>query len=115
VLAQTTRYLVAYKLRHCLSAGWLADLTKFRESPFVSTTALHIIELLKSLPLEDQQVVRKALAAQRQPLANPKRRQLQRLADGSFHNPDGIPNDHRVFQILAQIEEGHHPIQGFRR
>lgn len=74
----------------------------------MSTIALHIIELVKSLPLADQEVVRNALTGQAEAPASPKRRQLQRLADGSFHNPDGIPNNDPVFQILEQIEDERH-------
>lgn len=78
----------------------------------VSTIALHIIELVKSLPKEDQQAVRKALTGQYEFSVSPKRRQLQRLDDGSFYNPDGIPNDHPVFDVLAQIEEERHRMPG---
>jgi hypothetical protein len=74
----------------------------------VSTVALHIIELIRSLPLAEQQAVREALAAPPNRSARPKRRELQRLPDGSYHNPDGLPNDDPVFQILEQIEAERH-------
>jgi hypothetical protein len=74
----------------------------------VGTVALQIIELVKSLPLAEQEAVRTALAGQQRINVTPKRRQLQRLADGSFNNPDGIPNDDPIFQILEQIEDERH-------
>jgi hypothetical protein len=74
----------------------------------VSTVALHIIELVKSLPLAEQLAVREALAAPPGPAVRPKRRELQRLPDGSYHNPDGILNDDPVFRILEQIEAERH-------
>jgi len=62
--------------------------------------------------MEDQQAVRDALAGQSKIQAGPKRRQLQRLADGSFYNPDGIPNDDPVFEILGQVEDERHRAPG---
>lgn len=74
----------------------------------MSTAALHIIELVKRLPAEEQSAVRIALARPDAPQPNPPRRQLQRLSDGSYYNPDGIPNDDPVFKILEQIEADRH-------
>lgn len=74
----------------------------------VSTIALHIIELVKSLPAEDQRAVRDALAGQPVVGTRIQRRQLPRQSDGSYFNPGGIPNDDPVFQILEQIEEERH-------
>jgi len=74
----------------------------------VSTTALHVIELVKSLSETDQQAIRDALAS---PGLNPgmgQRRKLLRLPDGSFVNPDGIPNDDPIFKILEEIEDERH-------
>ncbi len=95
-----------------MDAGTLDDISRFSESPFVSTMALHIIELVRSLPVEDQQAVRNALAGPVEPVAHPKRRELQRLPNGSFHNPNGIPNDDPVFQVLEQIEAERHEMPG---
>jgi hypothetical protein len=78
----------------------------------VSTITLHIIELVKSLPAEEQEAVRNALAGQQASKAKPKRRELQRLADGSYLNPGGIPNDDAVFRVIAQIEEERHQMPG---
>lgn len=78
----------------------------------VSTIALHIIELVKSLPSEEQEAVRNALAGQQTSNARPKRRELQRLADGSYLNPSGIPNDDPVFRFIEQIEEERHQMPG---
>jgi hypothetical protein len=74
----------------------------------VSTLALQIIELVKSLPVEEQQAVRSALAGQPAVCVRPQRRQFPRLADGSYFNPAGVPNDDPIFQILEQIEDEHH-------
>jgi hypothetical protein len=74
----------------------------------VSTTALHIIELVKSLPLEDQQAVRAALL-QEAPLSDhPPRSLFLRDADGKPYDPDGIPNDDPIFRLLEEIEEERH-------
>lgn len=96
------------------TSGPLDDGSRFGERSAVSTIALHIIELVKSLPVEDQQAVRKALAGL-QPHSTGKRRPLERLADGSFHNPNGMPNDDPVFQILDQIEQERHRMPARRR
>ena len=74
----------------------------------VGTIALQIIELVKSLPVEEQQAVRNALAGPPAVCARPQRRQLPRLADGSYFNPAGIPNDDPIFHILEQIEDERH-------
>jgi hypothetical protein len=76
----------------------------------VSATALHVIELVKSLPETDQRAIRDALTT---PGLNPvkgQRRKLQRLADGSYVNPDGIPNDDPIFKVLEEIEDERHKI-----
>jgi hypothetical protein len=83
-------------------------LTEFRENVLVSTIAPQIIELVKSRPAEEQQAVRIALAGQPAVRVRPQRRQLPRLADGSYFNPAGIPNDDPIFQILEQIEDERH-------
>lgn len=74
----------------------------------MSTTPLRIIELIKSLPVAEQQAACEALAKHGERLAKPKRRRLQRLPDGSYYNPEGIPNDHPIFKILEDIEEERH-------
>ena len=74
----------------------------------MSTTVRHIIELVRSLPFEEQRAVRIALAQPDAPKQILPRRQLQRLADGRYYNPDGIPNDDPVFKILEEIEADRH-------
>jgi hypothetical protein len=69
----------------------------------VSSTALHIIELVKSLPDEEQRAICEALTQHRRPSTPSKRRQLERLPDGSYINPRGIPNDDPVFEALESI------------
>jgi hypothetical protein len=73
----------------------------------MSTIAFHVIELVKSLPLEEQRAVREGLATTGAPKTTP-RRQLQRLPDGGYFNPDGIPNDDPVFKVLEDIEAERH-------
>jgi hypothetical protein len=74
----------------------------------MSSTAWHIVELVKSLPPEEQQTICTELAKVATNPESPKRRQLQRLPDGTYYNPNGIPNDDPVFRILEQIEEERH-------
>ena len=74
----------------------------------MSTTALEIIDLVRSLPSEEQRAVRIALAQPGVPTPTLPRRKLQRLPDGSYYNPDGIPNDDPVFKILEDIEAERH-------
>lgn len=78
----------------------------------MSTTALHIIQLVKSLPDEEQQVICDAITRGRPTPQPARRRQLQRLPDGTFLNPDGIPNDDPIFKILEEIEEERHRMPG---
>jgi hypothetical protein len=78
----------------------------------VSTTTLHIIELVKSLPEEEQRTICAALTGPRATAARPKRRQLQRLPDGAYLNPDGIPNDDPLFKVLEGIEAERHVMPG---
>jgi len=78
----------------------------------VSTIALKVLELVKSLPLAEQQMIRAELA---KGTANPRReprRQLQRLPDGSYYNPEGIPNDDPIFKVLEEVEEDRHRTPG---
>ena len=66
----------------------------------VSTTALHIIGLVKSLPQAEQDAVCRALVGRRKP----KQTSWQRTPDGGYYNPDGLPDDHPFFKILAEDE-----------
>ena len=70
----------------------------------MSTTVLHIIELVKSLPDEDQRAICAALSGPRATAPSPKRRKLQHLPDGTCFNPNGIPNDDPFFKILEEDE-----------
>ncbi len=66
----------------------------------MSTTALHIIELVKSLPLPEQQAICGELARYRSEL-------VARPANGPARSgvaDDGIPNDHPFFTILEADE-----------
>lgn len=78
----------------------------------VSTAALQILEMVRRLPAGEQRAVRDALARHAINPAPPTRRQLQRLPDGSYYNPDGIPNDDPIFKILENIEEERHRTPG---
>ena len=71
----------------------------------MSTTALHIIQLVKSLPDADQRAICEALLDRARTALGPRpSRRLQRLADGTYVNPDGIPNDDPIFKTLEEIE-----------
>jgi hypothetical protein len=94
--------------RRCSNVEPLDVPPDLRESSFVSTIALRIIELVNSLPVEEQQVVRNALAGPPVVRACLQRRQLPRLADGSYINAAGLPDDDSIFQILEQIEDERH-------
>lgn len=77
----------------------------------MSTIALHIIDLVKSLPSQEQEAIRAALSKSKDNRIT-FRRQLQRLPDGSYYNPDGIPNDDPIFKILEEVEEERHCMAG---
>ena len=74
----------------------------------MSTTALHIIELIKSLPMAEQRAICEALAQHGAKLRTSKHRPMKRLPDGTYFNPDGIPNDHPFFKILEEEAEARH-------
>ena len=78
----------------------------------MSTTALHIIQLVQSLPHADQHAICEALAGVRADIGSRPRRRLQRLADRTYINPDGIPNDDPIFETLEAIELSRHRIPG---
>lgn len=77
----------------------------------VSTVALHIIELVKSLPLAEQKVICAALT-EHTATKTFSRRKLQQEKDGSYYNPDGIPNDDPIFKVLEEIEQERHLTPG---
>jgi hypothetical protein len=78
----------------------------------MSTTASRVIELVKSLPEADQRAIRAALADQELNPGTAGRRKLQRLPDGGYLNPGGIPNDDPVFMVLEEIEQERHRTPG---
>ena len=78
----------------------------------MSTTALHVIELVKSLSETDQRAIRDALANPRSNSGTGQRRKLQRLPDGSYVNPNGIQNDDPVLKVLDVIEDERHRTAG---
>ncbi len=78
----------------------------------MSTIALRVLELVKSLPLAEQQMICAELAKATADPRRELRRQLQRLPDGSYYNPDGIPNDDAIFKVLEEIEEERHRSPG---
>ncbi len=66
----------------------------------MTTMALHIIGLVKSLPPAEQEAVCRALGGHRKP----KRTLWQRTPEGGYYNPDGLPNNHPFFRILEEDE-----------
>jgi hypothetical protein len=74
----------------------------------MSTTASRVVELVRSLPEADQRAIRVALAEQSVNAGTGRRRKLKRLPDGGYFNPNGIPNDARIFKVLEEIEKERH-------
>ena len=74
----------------------------------VSTRSFHIIELVKSLPLEERQAVRAALLGEAPVRDHPPQRLFLRDGEGKPYDPDGIPNDDPVLRLLEEIEEERH-------
>lgn len=74
----------------------------------MGATPLQIIELVKSLPAEDQRAIREALARPDPLLTKIFRRKLPQQPDGAYFNSEGIPNDDPVFKILEEIESRRH-------
>ena len=70
----------------------------------MSTITLKVLELVKSLPPADQEMISAELARNAAPPQKTAMRQFQRLPDGSYYNPDGIPNDDPFFKILEEDE-----------
>ena len=78
----------------------------------MSTITLQVLELVKSLPPTEQRTLSAELARHTAGLDRAERRQLQRLPDGSYYNPKGIPNDDPIFRILEDIEGERHRTPG---
>lgn len=78
----------------------------------MSTTALHIIELVKSLPLADQRLVCAVLNRQIEHAPRLKRPQFLRTPGGGYYNPDGIPNDDPFFKVMEEVEDQRHRTPG---
>ena len=74
----------------------------------MSTAALEIIELVKSLPADEQRAVREALATTAVPQPAMPRPLFEQLPDGTYYNPDGLPDDDPFFAIMADIEAQRH-------
>jgi hypothetical protein len=70
----------------------------------VSTIALKILELVKSLPPVEQRTICAELARHVSLASSPRIPGLQKTASGEYFNPDGIPNDHPFFKILEEDE-----------
>ena len=74
----------------------------------MSTTALHIIDLVKSLPPAEQETVRAALWRESPVTKSPRSPLFLRDANGNPYDPEGIPNDDPIFKVLEEIEEERH-------
>ena len=70
----------------------------------MSSTALHILELVKSLPSEEQRLVCALLNRQLAGMSTIKRPAYLRTPDGGYLNPNGLPNDGPFFKIMDAIE-----------
>jgi hypothetical protein len=65
--------------------------------------------MIQRLPAEEQQAVREALAVLSAP---PVRRRLQRLTDGAYVHPAGLPANDPVFDVLEKLEAERHAMPG---
>jgi len=70
----------------------------------VSTIALKILELVKSLPPVEQRTICAELAKHVSSTSGPRIPGLQKTSSGEYYNPDGIPNEHPFFKILEEDE-----------
>ncbi len=64
--------------------------------------------MARSLSAEDRQAVRNALIEPESRKAQVPRQRLERQTDGSYLNPNGVPNDDPVFKLLEEIEDQRH-------
>ena len=74
----------------------------------MSTTALHLFQLAKRLPVEDQRLICAALSRNPAVAGRVMRLQFTKTPDGSRLQPDGIANDDPFFKIIDDIEEARH-------
>ena len=70
----------------------------------MSTIALKVLELVKSLPKAEQRTICAELAKHVSSESAPTTSGLQKTVTGEYFNPDGIPNDHPFFKILEEDE-----------
>jgi hypothetical protein len=92
---------------HFGKAFWSCEAEKDGYFGGMSTITLKVLELVKSLPPADQQTICTELAKHTARREIP-RRKLERLPDGTYFNPEGIPNDHPFFKILEEDEAARH-------
>jgi hypothetical protein len=73
---------------------------------------LLILELARTLPLEEQRLICAALSRQAgAPIQNEGQRFVH-TPDGECHNPSGVPNDDPFFRIVEEIEAARHATPG---
>ena len=70
----------------------------------MSSTALHILELVKSLPSEEQRLVCALLNRRLAGMSVIKRPTYLRTPDGGYLNPNGLPSDDPFFKIMDSID-----------
>lgn len=75
----------------------------------VSTTALHIIQLVKSLPPADQQAVWAALSAQSAPVPGKGAPGSAAFAPADY---EGLSDDDPFFEVMVEIEQQRHAYPG---
>jgi len=78
----------------------------------MSTTALRIIELVESLPLEDQQVICAELAKRAATLHLPVDEQADRAAAFTEEERQGLDDDDPFFKVMKEIEAARHAYFG---
>jgi hypothetical protein len=78
----------------------------------MSTTALLILELAKTLPVEEQRFICAALGRHAGAPGSGEGSRFIRTPDGECHNPSGLPNDDPFFRLLEEIETARHATSG---
>jgi hypothetical protein len=78
----------------------------------VSTTALHIIELVKSLPLAEQRAICRELAKRAAALNLPLSEAPDEKIEFTAEDREGLDDDAPFFRIMAEIESARHAYHG---
>jgi hypothetical protein len=78
----------------------------------MSTTALHIIELVKSLPLADQRAICVELAKRMADLDLPMSELGDETLEISAEDMQGLEDDDPFFRVMKEVEAARHTYPG---